>query len=72
VSNLSHPIATDGGVVIVNFEDSRQTEIHARGCKHALKGYWVIEREPGTEPTPHDGYDDDWYKVAPCARKARQ
>lgn len=67
MSNFTHPVKP-GRIAIVNFSDSRQTEIHALGCRHTLKGNHVHEVPAGEEPTPTDGYADDWYKVAPCAR----
>lgn len=69
MSHLTHPIKADR-VTILNFPDCRQTEIHALGCAHAAKASSVSIQEPGEEPRVDDGADDDWYKTAPCARKA--
>ena len=42
------------------------TELHKAGCKHEARMMTV--REPRTPPTADDGFTDDWYHVAPCAR----
>lgn len=67
MSHLSHKIRAPR-LAILNFSDCRQTEIHAQGCQHAAKADRVITVEEGKEPHANDGYGDDWYKVAPCAR----
>lgn len=66
MSHLSHPIKAKK-VTILNFADSRQTEVHAAGCAHEAKAVQVYAMDPA--PSADDGYGDDWYKVAPCARK---
>jgi hypothetical protein len=67
VSNLDFPIKADK-VTILNFPDSRPTEIHAAGCAHEAKASRIIQRDE--IPSANDPYGDDWYHVAPCARKA--
>jgi hypothetical protein len=48
--------------------NSDATEVHAVGCAHR-KG--VSQVFPMSEvPSPDDPYADDFYHVAPCARKA--
>ena len=69
MSHLTHPIKAKR-VSILNFADCRQTEIHATGCKHAAKATSVSDQDEGEEPRTDDIYGDDWYHVAPCARKA--
>lgn len=69
MSHLSHPIKA-ARVAILNFEDCRPTEVHAQGCAHEGKASRVSYRAEGDEPRTDDPYGDDWYKVAPCARKA--
>lgn len=69
MSHLDHPVKAPR-LAILNFSDCRQTEIHALGCQHAAKANYVREIEQGEEPHANDGYGDDWYHVAPCARKA--
>lgn len=69
MSHLTHPIKV-ARVAILNYTDCHTTEIHALGCQHAAKASRVSEVAVGQEPSPMDGYSDDWYKVAPCARKA--
>ncbi len=67
MSHLDHPVKA-ARVTILNFTDSRQTEIHAEGCAHEGKASRV--HIPIIKPDPNDGYGDDWYHVAPCARRA--
>lgn len=69
MSHLDHPVKAPR-VAILNFADCRQTEVHAVGCAHAAKATRVSECAEGHEPRPDDIYGDDWYHVAPCARKA--
>lgn len=68
MSRLDYPLKDGQQLAILNFEDCRQTEIHAEGCKHAAKASRVSPVTPGKEPHEKDGYGDDWYHVAPCAR----
>lgn len=70
MSHLTHPIKADR-VARLNYWDCRQTEIHKLGCAHATKVNLIKtadEIPQGEEPREDDGYADDWYKVAPCAR----
>ena len=69
MSHLSHPIRVPQ-VVILNFVPVREnnTELHREGCTHARQADRVSA--PMAPPAADDGYDDDWYHVAPCARKA--
>lgn len=69
MSHLSHPVKAES-IAIFNFEDCRTTEIHKQGCKHGTKACRVHEVMFGQEPHENDGYSDDWYHVAPCARRA--
>ena len=70
MSNLDFPIKA-AEVSILNFPDHRPTEIHAVGCKHEAKASRILRVPALSEaPSPNDGYGDDWYHVAPCARKA--
>lgn len=67
MSNLDFKIKADK-VSVLNFEDCRTTEIHAQGCAHEKK---ALRISPQTViPSEDDIYTDDWYHVAPCARKA--
>lgn len=67
MSNLDFQIKAEK-VSILNFADSRQTEIHAQGCAHEKKASRI--HVLAAAPSITDGYTDDWYHVAPCARKA--
>ena len=67
MSHLDFPIKATL-VSVLNFSDCRQTELHASGCAHEKKALRV--GTPGPPPTADDPYGDDWYHVAPCARKA--
>jgi len=69
MSNLDFPVKAEE-VSILNFPDCRMTEIHASGCKHEGKAKSVRPVAADRVPSPNDGYGDDWYHVAPCARKA--
>ena len=65
MSVLNHKIGVQK-VSILNFSDSRTTEIHATGCNHQKKANHVSDCV--TPPSPEDEYTDDYYHVAPCAR----
>ena len=67
MSHLDFPIKASA-VTILNFADHRQTEIHAAGCAH--EGTAAKVNALSYMPAPTDPYADDWYHVAPCARKA--
>ena len=66
MSNLDHAIKA-AHVTILNFADDRTTEIHRAGCAHERKAEKIIHLD--RIPSPDDEYADDWYHVAPCARK---
>jgi hypothetical protein len=66
MSHLDHPIKA-AKVSVLNFADSRTTELHAAGCAHEAKAKRVSALDEA--PSADDGYADDWYHVAPCARK---
>lgn len=67
MTNLDFPIKAEK-VSYLNFTDCRQTEIHAQGCAHEGKASEVTPVK--VIPTADDVYVDDWFHVAPCARKA--
>lgn len=69
MSHLDHPVKAEK-VSTLNFADCRQAEIHATGCAHEAKAVHVFPHTEETKPTADDVYTDDWYHVAPCARKA--
>lgn len=52
-------------ITILNFSDSRQTEIHRVGCAHEAKASRIDPVPEGEEP----GLWDDWFHVAPCAAR---
>lgn len=66
MSQLSHPVKAER-VSIVTTKD-HATELHAEGCAHEAKALRVSVQN--VVPSVDDGYEDDWYYVAPCARKA--
>ena len=73
MSQLSHPIKVSA--VSVAYPDSGPNQgyavLHATGCSH-LSRRNACDSEPlAVVPGPDDDYSDDYYEVAPCARKAR-
>lgn len=66
MSHLDFAIKVDKVSVVTT--KNYETEIHAQGCAHEAKALDVSVRSK--LPTSDDGYDDDWYHVAPCARKS--
>lgn len=68
MSHLSHPIKTAKiNWLYMGWHHENQVQLHKAGCAHEAKAEKVQSIEI---PTADDGYSDDWYYVAPCARKA--
>lgn len=67
MSHLTHPIKVEL-VSILNFWPTTRSEIHKLGCAHEAKAELVSPQD--VVPSEDDGFDDDWYHVAPCARTA--
>jgi hypothetical protein len=70
MSNFSKPIKTDAPLVIAypsSGPDEGYAVLHAVGCSHANRGRF--DSQPAAaDLSTDDGFDDDWYMVAPCAR----
>lgn len=72
--NFSHPVKAQS-VTVLTFGRAaadRQTQVHAAGCAHEAKADQATKPREAA-PFVHETetiYCDDWYYVAPCARKA--
>ena len=42
--------------------------VHAAGCAHTHRASTQVTKTLIRDLSPEDGYDDDYYVVAPCAR----
>lgn len=62
MSNFSHPVK-DGPLEIHYSEKRGHAELHKAGCKHAADSKSPFSGRVGA---------DDYFLVAPCARKRRQ
>lgn len=72
--NFSHRVKAET-VTILTFGRAaahQQTQVHKAGCQHAAKAEHVGETQSGAQLVHETEtiYRDDWYYVAPCARKA--
>jgi hypothetical protein len=67
MSHLTHPIKVEA--IEIHQAPDKPTTIHAVGCSHGRRAHTEV-RARKFIPTEDDGYEDDWYAVAPCARKA--
>lgn len=58
--------------VVVLHTDRPNAEVHAAGCAHSAKADYVGEPRNGADFVEQTTtvYVDDFYYVAPCARKA--
>lgn len=65
MSTLSHPIKAPK--VALAYFGFGGVEVHAQGCRHMAKAEEF--RNLDVAPSPEDPYADDYYPVAPCARK---
>jgi hypothetical protein len=75
MSSLSHPLADEIELTIA-YPDSGPHEgyavLHATGCKHTARRSNYGSPRPFTfpvRPSESDGFADDYWQVAPCARK---
>lgn len=73
MSQTAYPLKTDDvKLVVAQFGKAafaERTEIHADGCQHIAKAIRHDDLPEGFGPD--DGYGDDYYDVAPCARGSR-
>ena len=69
--NFSHPIKAES-VVILHTTRMADAEVHKVGCAHRLKATWGSGAMDGATLVNDTitEYPDDWYYVAPCARRA--
>ena len=69
--NFSHTIKCDA-VQVMQLRNRPAAEIHKAGCAHGAKAEWADAPESATAfvRTVETEYTDDYYTVAPCARKA--
>ena len=69
--NFSHDIKAET-VRVLHMPRGRRAEVHKDGCQHAAKATHVFDAQPGAELTDRtvNVYSDDYFHVAPCARRA--
>lgn len=68
---FSHEVKAET-VVVLHLPRKTHAEVHREGCAHAAKAEWISQPRSGAvmvEETTTK-YVDDYYYVAPCARKA--
>lgn len=67
---FSHHVKAE--TVVVLHTDRPNAEVHKAGCAHMAKAEYVGEPQSGAELVEETTtvYVDDYYYVAPCARKA--
>lgn len=66
-AHLSHRIKAEDITVMYFTEGEHGCQIHKTGCAHQKKAYNTLHL--GQTATETIG-EDDWFYVAPCARKA--
>ena len=73
MSNFSHPVKAAAVSVAypATGKQAGYAVLHATGCNHLSRRANYGDSLPlETVPNADDGYSDDYYEVAPCARKA--
>lgn len=68
---FSHDVKAEQ-VAVMHFFGKPNAEVHRAGCAHAAKAEYVGQPQSGAEMVEQTTtvYVDDYYYVAPCARKA--
>ena len=68
---FSHDVKAEM-VQVMHLPNRGQAELHKAGCAHAAKATQIFPAESGAELVEKTTtiYRDDYYHVAPCARKA--
>lgn len=68
--NFSHEVKAET-IQVLHFRNRSAAEIHKAGCAHAAKATDAYAPQPGAEIVEQTltRYRDDYYYVAPCARK---
>lgn len=69
--NFSHTVKTET-VVVLHLRTRPQAELHKAGCAHAAKATRIGQPQNAAELVEETTtrYQDDYYFVAPCARRA--
>lgn len=72
--NFSHNIKADS-IAILHFEEEavangETAQVHAAGCAHARKAYRSVPLDQSGPDFQAGIMQDDYFYVAPCARKA--